>query len=122
MVTSKLVVRLSPTHTPSPYPLDSFCWTRTKTKSGKVDGFLCAALLLVVVGPFGLLLLLLISLFIYIQIFCSLFFFHSLFFILHAFSLRCVLLLFYSRAIFGVKNASNPFPFPLPPAIQLDST
>lgn len=81
MVTSKLVVRLSPTHTPSPYPLDSFCWTRTKTKSGKVDGFLCAALLLVVVvGPFWLLLLLLISLFIYIQIFCSLFFFHSLFF------------------------------------------
>lgn len=42
MVTSKLVVRLPPNlHTPSPFPLDSFCWTRTKTKSGKVDGFLC---------------------------------------------------------------------------------
>lgn len=78
--------------------------------------------LVVVVGAFRLLLLLLISLFIYIQIFCSLFFF----FVPRIF-LRCVLLLFYSRAIFGVKNAFNPFPtcplsFSHPfPAIELDS-
>lgn len=132
MVTSKLVVRLSPPPTPTtplpPYPLDSFCWTRTKTKSGKVDGFLCSALLLfVVVGPFGLLLLLLISLFIYIQIFCSLFFFHSLFFLFSTHFLCVVFFFFFIRAQFSVlrmRPTPSPSSFPLsfPPAIQLDST
>lgn len=105
MVTSKLVVRLPPhLHTPSPVPLDSFCWTRTKTKSGKVDGFLCcgsccccwcfSAAAFAVDFP----------LYLYTNfLFALLFFLPRIFF-------RCVLLLFYSRAIFGVKNAFNPFP------------
>lgn len=37
-------------------------------------------------------------------------FLFALLFFLPRIFFRCVLLLFYSRAIFGVKNAFNPFP------------
>lgn len=96
MVTSKLVVRLPPPslHLHTPSPLTAFAG---QGRTQKVEKWMVsfALLLVVVVCPFGLLLLLLISLFIYIQIFCSLFFFHSSFFSsTHFLSLRSSSFLF----------------------------